>query len=77
MKKKSSSRYTQLVAAFATSAFALLGMLSMQLSEANAVAASAVENATVMTNYRSSANCISVKGRRVSQNNYRVCRPIR
>ena len=76
MKKHSSShRYQQLVAGFAASAFALLGMLSMQLHEANVTAASVSERATVMTNYRSSGNCISVKGARM-QNNYRVCRPL-
>jgi hypothetical protein len=74
MKKKSSSRYQQLVAAFATSAFALLGMLSMQQHDANVTTAAAVDHATVMTTYRSTGNCIAVKGTRVVQNNYRVCR---
>ncbi len=77
MKKNSSSHYQRLVAGFAASAFALLGMLSMQQFEANSVTADVVERPTVMTNYRSSKNCIVLKGQRnVKQNNYRVCRPV-
>jgi hypothetical protein len=76
-KNHSSHRYQQLVAGFAASAFALLGMLAFEQHTANTVSASAVENASVLTNYRSSGNCIAVKGKRVSQNNYRVCRTAR
>jgi hypothetical protein len=78
MKKTSSSHYQRLVAGFAASAFALLGMLSMQQYEANQVTADVAERPTVMTNYRSSKNCIVIKGQRnVQQNNFRVCRPVR
>ncbi len=76
MKKKSSSHYQRLVAGFAASAFALLGMLSLQLQEANTVTADVASRPSIMTNYRSSKNCITVVGRKVSQNNYRVCRSI-
>jgi hypothetical protein len=76
MKKSSSSHYQRLVAGFAASAFALLGMLSMQLQEANTVTADVASRPAVMTNYRSSKNCIVIRGQRnVQQNNYRVCRP--
>jgi hypothetical protein len=75
-KNHSSHRFQQLVAGFAASAFALLGMLAFEQHTANTVSASVAERATVMTNYRSSANCIVLKGKRVSQSNYRICRPI-
>ena len=76
-KKSSSSRYQRLVAGFAASAFALLGMLSMQQYEANETTASVSRRPAVMTNYRTSRNCIVLKGvKNVQQNNYRVCRPI-
>lgn len=77
MKKKSSPHYQRLVAGFAASAFALLGMLSMQQQEANTVTADVASRPSIMTNYRSSKNCIVIKGQRnVQQNNYRVCRPV-
>ncbi len=77
MKKKSSSHYQRLVAGFAASAFALLGTLSMQQFEANTVTADVASRPAVMTNYRSSKNCIVLKGQKnVRQNNYRVCRPV-
>lgn len=76
-KKHSSHRYQQLVAAFATSAFALLGILAMQQHDANVVTADVAERATVMTTYSNAKNCIRVVNSRASQNNFRVCRPIR
>lgn len=51
MKKTTSSKYQKLVAGFAASAFALLGMLSMQQHEANTLSASVVGHAVVMTSY--------------------------
>lgn len=49
--KTRSSQYQKLVAGFAASAFALLGMLSMQQHEANTLSASVVGHAVVMTSY--------------------------
>jgi|GEM_PF-2887837 len=75
MKKHSSShRYQQLVAAFATSAFALLGLLSMQQHDANVTTATVAEHAIVMTTYSNAKNCIRVVNSRGAQNNFRVCR---
>lgn len=51
MKKNSSSHYQKLVAGFATSAFALLGLLSVMQHEANTMSASVIDHAVVMTNY--------------------------
>ncbi len=46
-----SSRYARLVAGFAASSFALLGLLGMQQYEANTITASAVDHAIVLSNY--------------------------
>lgn len=67
MKKTPSSQYHKLVAGFAASAFALLGLLSMQQHEVNTVSASVIEHATVMTNYRSGQTCVMVKQKRTVQ----------
>lgn len=71
------SRYTRLVAAFATSAFALLAMLTIQQYEANTVTASALRNAATMTDYRPAKTCIVRKVSREQRQaaaNFRVCR---
>lgn len=76
-KHPHSSRYARLVAGFATSAFALLGLLSAMQHEANTVTASASRNSPVITNYRASENCLAVvnKNQRTKVvNNYRLCR---
>jgi len=75
-KASTNSRYHGLVAGFAASAFALLGMLSSQQYEANTVTASVVRRPALMVNYRSSANCIAVKDKneRSTVSNYRFCR---
>ena len=74
--KTSATHYQRLVAACATSAFALLGMLAAEQHEANVVTASTVRNATVMTHYRASENCLVRvnKKMRTVTSNYRFCR---
>ena len=73
-KPSSSTRYQRLVAGFAASAFALLGMLSTQQHEANEITASVLRKPAVMTNYRSSG-CIARtnKAQRHAAANYHVC----
>jgi hypothetical protein len=50
-KSQSHSRYTRLVAGFAASAFALLGLLGSQQRESNQVTASVVDHAVVLSSY--------------------------
>lgn len=50
-KKPSNHRYQRLVAGFAASAFALLGVLASQQHEANSVSASVIDTANVLTVY--------------------------
>jgi hypothetical protein len=74
-KKHSRSRYQQLAMGFAASAFALLTVLTVQQYEANIVTAEVTRDAPVLTNYRSSRNCLAVKKGTRKVTNYRLCRP--
>jgi hypothetical protein len=71
--KPQSSRYQRLVAGFAASAFALLGLLTFQQHQANVVTAEVTRRPAVMTNYRNGCVVVRSKAHQVAAGNFRLC----